>query len=139
MNEDNSHSWVRIVHGLTELVTNLNSKDLDDNKQETSEMQFLDFAFQTNVLVFVSRSKAKAKPRRRISASSYIKTILIGERIWTDIDPQEYSLSDYSVSKKLINLLRHGSLPREDDGAIEVWRKRFRIILCILNIGLLKS
>ena len=26
------------------------------------------------------------------------------------------------VSKKLINLLRHGSLPREDDGAIEFWR-----------------
>ena len=44
------------------------------------------------------------------------------ERTWTDIEPQEYSLSDYSVSKKLINLLRRGSLPREDDGAIEFWR-----------------
>ena len=26
------------------------------------------------------------------------------------------------MSKKLIHLLRHGSLPREDDGAIEFWR-----------------
>ena len=26
------------------------------------------------------------------------------------------------MSKKLINLLRHGCLPREDDGAIELWR-----------------
>ena len=26
------------------------------------------------------------------------------------------------TSKKLINLLRHGSLPREDDGVIEFWR-----------------
>ena len=26
------------------------------------------------------------------------------------------------MSKKLINLLRHGNLPREDDGAIEFWR-----------------
>ena len=26
------------------------------------------------------------------------------------------------MSKKLINLLRHGSLPREDDGATEFWR-----------------
>ena len=26
------------------------------------------------------------------------------------------------MSKKLINLLRHGSLPREDDGVIEFWR-----------------
>ena len=42
-------------------------------------------------------------------------------RTWIDIEPQEYSLSDYSVSKKLINLLRHGSLPWEDDGAIEFW------------------
>ena len=50
------------------------------------------------------------------------KTIPIGERTWTDIEPQDYSLADYSVSKKLINLLRHGSLPREDDGAIEFWR-----------------
>ena len=28
------------------------------------------------------------------------------------------------MSKKLINLLRHGSLPREDDGAIEFWRRK---------------
>ena len=34
----------------------------------------------------------------------------------------KYSLSDYPVSKKLINLLRHGSLPRDNDGAIEFWR-----------------
>ena len=43
-------------------------------------------------------------------------TRTIGERTWTDVEPQEYSLSDYSESKKLINLLRHGCLPREDDG-----------------------
>ena len=43
-------------------------------------------------------------------------------RTWTDIEPQDHSLTDYSVWKKLINLLRHGSLPREDDGAIEFWR-----------------
>ena len=46
----------------------------------------------------------------------------IGERTWTDIEPQKYSLSEYPVSKKLINLLRHGSLPRDNDGAIEFWR-----------------
>ena len=34
-NKDNSHSWVRISHGLNKLVT-----DLDNNEQETSEMQF---------------------------------------------------------------------------------------------------
>ena len=71
---------------------------------------------------FASRSKAKAKPQRRTSARSSTETIPIGERFWTDIEPQKYSLSDHSVSKKLINLLRHGSLPRGDDGAIEFWR-----------------
>ena len=47
--------------------------------------------------------------------------ILISERSWTDIEPQDYSLNDYSVSKQL-STLRHGHLLREDDGAIEFWR-----------------
>ena len=121
INKDNSHSWVRISHGLNKLVTNLNNKDQDDNEQENSEMQIEDHAFKLNASDFASRSKAKAKPQRRISASSSTKTIPIGERTWTDIEPQEHSLSDYSVSKKLTNLLRHGRPPREDDGAIEFW------------------
>ena len=33
-----------------------------------------------------------------------------------------HSVSDYPVSKKLINLLRHGRLPRDDERAIEFWR-----------------
>ena len=122
MNEDHSHSWVRIPHGLNKLVTNLNNKDQDDNEQETSEMQFEDYALRLNASDFACRSKAKAKPQRRTSASSCTKTVPTGERTWTDIEPQKYSLSDYPVSKKLINLLRHGNLPREDDGAIELWR-----------------
>ena len=42
MNEDLSHSWVRISHGLNKLVIDLNNKEQDDNEQETSEMQFED-------------------------------------------------------------------------------------------------
>ena len=34
LSKDNSHSWVRISHGLNKLVTNLNN-----NEQETSEVQ----------------------------------------------------------------------------------------------------
>ena len=100
MNKDNSHSWVRISHGLNKLVTNLNNKEDDDNEQETSEMHFEDCALKTNGLAFASRSKAKAKPQRRISASSSTKTVPVGERTWTDIEPQDFSLNDYSVSKK---------------------------------------
>ena len=49
MSKDNSHSWVRISHGLNKLVTDLIDKEDDDNEQETSEMQFEDFALKTNV------------------------------------------------------------------------------------------
>ena len=34
------------------------------------------------------------------------------------------------MSKKLINLLRHGSLAREDDGAIEFWRIKDYFVYC---------
>ena len=72
INKDNSHSWVRISHGLNELVSELsNNKENDNNEHETSEMQFKDFALKTNVFAFVSRSKARAKPRRPTPVCSY--------------------------------------------------------------------
>ena len=89
VNKDNSHSWVRISHGLNKLVTNLNNKDQDDNEQETSEMQFEDYALESNARAFASRSKAKAKPQRRTSASSSTKTVPIEEITWIDIEPQD--------------------------------------------------
>ena len=55
-NKDNSHSCVRISHGLNKFVTNLNKKDQDDNEQENSEMQFEDNALRLNASVFASRS-----------------------------------------------------------------------------------
>ena len=123
INKDNSHSWVRISHALNKLVTDLsNNKENDNNEQETSEMQFEDFALKTNVLPFASRSKAKAKPQRHTPASSSTRTVPIGERSWADIEPETYSFIAYPVSKQLSTLLRHGNLPRQEDGAIEFWR-----------------
>ena len=83
--KDNSHSWVRISHGVNKLVTNLNN-----NEQETSEMQFEDYALKLNAGDFACRSKAKAKPQRRDSASSFTRTIPIGERSWTDVEPGKF-------------------------------------------------
>ena len=85
-------------------------------------MQFEERAFILNAGDFASRSKARAKPQRRDSASSTTGTFPIGKRTWTDVEPGKQSLNDYSVSEKLIHLLRHGSLLRENDGAIEFWR-----------------
>ena len=48
----------------------------------------------------------------------------------------------YPVSKQLSTLLRHGDLPREEDGATEFWRSKkiiFGTNLSTLNIGLMKS
>ena len=123
VNKDNSHSWVRISHDLNKLVTDLRNKENDDdNEQETSEMQFEDFALRTSVLAFASRSKAEAKQRRRPLACSSTRTIPISERSWTDIEPKNYSSIVYPESKQLSTLLRHGELPRQEDGAIELWR-----------------
>ena len=118
LNKDNSHSWVRISHGSNKFVMNLNN-----NEQEIPEVQLEEHALKLDAKDFASRSMAKAKPQRREPASSSTRTILTGTRIWTDVDPGEYSLSDYDVSKKLIRLLRFGKqVHREDDGAIEFWR-----------------
>ena len=122
MNKDNSHSWVRISHGLNKLVTDLsNNKENDNNQQETSEMQFEDSALKTNVLAFCEPN-AKAKPHRRTLACSSARTVPIGDRKWTDTEPETCSPIAYPVSKQLSTLLRHGHLPREEDGAIEFWR-----------------
>ena len=44
VNKDNSHSWVRVSHGLDKLVTDLSNKEENDsNEQETSEMHFDNF------------------------------------------------------------------------------------------------
>ena len=141
VNKDNSHSWVRISHGLNKLVTDLIDKENDDNEQETSEMKFEEFALKTNVFAFASRSKAKTKPRRRTSGCSSTRTVPICERSWTDVEPGTQSNQAYPVTKRINTLLRHGALPREEDGAIEFWRLKmiFGTNLSTLNIGLMKN
>ena len=120
MNRDISHSWVRISHGSNKFVMNLNN-----NEQEIPEVQLEEYALKLNASDFACRSKAKAEPQRRDSAGSSPRTVLIGKRTWIDVEPGEYSISDYDVSKKLIHLLRHGKqVHREDDGAIELENSR---------------
>ena len=117
-------------------------KENDDNEQETSEMQFEGYALKTNVLAFASRSKAKTKPRRRTLACSSRRTAPIGERKWTDIEPEEYSPIAYPLAKSKNTLLRHGDIyfekKMETTRILETERMIFGTILCTLNIGLMK-
>ena len=46
------------------------------------------------------------------------RTVPIGERFWADIEPGTCSNIAFPVSKRLSTLLRHGDLPREEDGEI---------------------
>ena len=127
-NKDYPHSWVRNSHGLNKLVT-----ILSNDEQETSEMQFEEFALKLNAGDFACRSKAGAKPKNEILPAHPEELYLLGKEKWTDVEPGKYSISDYEVSKKLIRLLRHGSLPRDDDGAIEFWRIRDNLLTYLLN------
>ena len=95
MNRDNSNSWVRISHGSNKFVMNLNN-----NEQETSKVQFKECALKLDARDFACRSKAKAKPQRREPAGPSTRTIPIGKRTWTDVEPGEYSLTDCDISKK---------------------------------------
>ena len=56
MNKDNSHSWVRISHGFNKLVTNLNN-----NEQETSEMQFEGYVLRLNAGDFCKPIKGQSE------------------------------------------------------------------------------
>ena len=118
LNRDNTHSWVRFSHGSNTFVKNLNN-----NEQEIPEVQLKEYSLKLDANDFACRSKAKAEPQRRELAGSSPRVVPIGRRIWTDIEPGKYSLSDYDISKKLIHLLRHGiQVHREDDGAVQFWK-----------------
>ena len=93
VNKGNSHSRVRISHGLHKLVTDLIDKEYDDNEQETSTTK-------TEVFAFASRSKAEAKPKRPSTPFSSSKMILVLERKWIDIEPGAQVDQAYPVAKK---------------------------------------
>ena len=81
VNKDNSHSRVRISHGYE-----LEQQRPKWKRARHLKMQFDEYALKLNASYFASRSKARAKPQRRDSASSSTRTIPIEERIWTDIE-----------------------------------------------------
>ena len=118
LSEDNTHSWVRISHGSNKFVM-----DLNNDEQEISEVQLEEYALKLDAKNCACRSKAEAKPQRREPAGSSPRTVPIAKRTWTDGEPGKYSFSDYEVSKKVMNLLRHSQhVHREEDGAVQLWR-----------------
>ena len=97
---------------------------IDSNNNDTEVPEDLpeEQAIQLKVKDFANRSKAKEKPQRREPVNYSPSIIPMNERKWIDIEPRNYSLSAYEVSKKVIHLLRHSQkVQREDDGAVQFW------------------
>ena len=122
MNQDDSHSWVRISYGTVKYVTG----SFEDNTENPADPQEERIP-QTSTSVVAARSKAKAKPQPRELAGT-TTTIPIHQRRWIDIEPSKQDLNSYDLSKKVINLLRHNqTLHREEDGAIEFCKIKFHL------------
>ena len=120
MNEDSSHSWVRISYGTVKYVID----SIEDNTEILADPQEEQIP-QTSTSVVAARSKAKSKPQPRVLVGT-TATIPIHERRWIDIEPSKQNLASYDLSKKVISLLRHNqTVQREKDGAIEFYRIKF--------------
>ena len=121
MNQDDSHSWVRISYGTVKYVTDF----IEDNTENPADPQEEQIP-QASTSVVAARSKAKAKPQPREFAGT--TTIPLRERRWIDIEPSKQDLDSYDLSKKVTNLLRHNQTShREEDGAIEFCKIKFHL------------
>ena len=121
VNQDDSHSWVRISYGTVKYVNDsieYDTENLADPQEEES--------VPTSSGVVAARSKAKAKPQP--IESTGMTTIPLCERKWIDIEPSNQDLESYDLSKKVVNLLRHNQkLHREEDGAIQFYKIKFHL------------
>ena len=123
VNQDDSHSWVRISYGTVKYVIDTIEDENTENPADPQEEQVP----QTSTSVVAARSKAKAKPQPREFAGT-ITTIPKHQRRWSDIEPSKQDLVSYDHSIKVINLLRHNqTLQREQDGAIEFYKIKFHL------------
>ena len=81
MNKDNSHSWVRISHGVNKLVTNLNN-----NERETSEMQFKECVLKLNAGDFANKNEIlPAHPQELYLSEKELGRMLNQENIQSPI------------------------------------------------------
>ena len=78
INEDNSHSWVRISHGLNKLVTDLsNNKEEDDNEQRTSKMHFEDFALKFECTCLCEPNKGQKQNHKDVLLPAHLQELYL--------------------------------------------------------------
>ena len=119
VNKDNPHSWTRISHGLNRLVADLN-KTRRTTKTSKKPVRCSCKILRWRRMYLLLRTEQRLKQNHKdVLLPAHLP---IGERKWTDIEPEDYSPIAHPVSKQLSTLLRHCRQPREDDGAIEFCR-----------------
>ena len=118
VNQDDSHSLVRISYGTVKYVND----SVEDNTENPADPQEEESA-QRSSSVVAARSKAKQNLNRgNLLAQQLYHYVKIR---WIDIEPSKQDLDSYDLSKKVINLLRHNqTLHREEDGAIQFYKKK---------------
>ena len=123
VNQDSSHSWVRISYGTVKYVID----SIEDNTENLADPQEEQIPQTSTNVVAAARSKAKAKPQPR-ELTETTATIPIHQRRWIDIEPSKQDLDSYDLSKKVINILPHNqTMQREEDGAIEFCKIKFHL------------
>ena len=93
VNQDNSHSCVRISYRTVKYV-NHSIEDDTENLADSQEEE----GVPTSSGVVAARSKAKAKPQPRESIGT--TTIPLCERKWIDIEPSKQDLDSYDLSEE---------------------------------------
>ena len=83
-------------------------------------MQFEECALKLNASDFEADQRPKQSHRNAILPAHPQELYLLEKII--RLNHKNIRSPIMQCRRKLINLLRHGSLPRENDGAIEFWR-----------------
>ena len=92
MNQDDSHSWIRISFGTVKYVND----SIEDDTEIPADPQEEQVS-QTSTNVNAVRTNAKAKPHSRESTDT--TTIPLSERVWIDIEPAKPDLESYNLSE----------------------------------------
>ena len=128
---DGSQSWVRISNELNTFARESTEKtrtfgDDENNSASTGQPVAKEFTIVEHSGAIADKSAAKAKPKPTSSplSSPSPTGIPIPERNRIEIEPQGHKQRDaqsFPISKRMLALLTHGTLPRDEDGAIEFW------------------
>ena len=136
MNKDNSHSWIRISHGLNKLVTNLKN-----NEQETSEMQFEEYALRLMRVILQAVQKPKQNHKEENLPTHPQRLFLLGKEFGPMLNQENIQFLIMKCQRNwfvcfVMEVYQEKTMERLNSGE---FKTIFRNISCIVIIGLTTS